>query len=151
VGHGLGKAAVLLTAFLALGSAAGCTGYSGTQAHQVSQWASQYTVVSNDQLVVSDISALRRSLAAKQLKDVTSNCAGLVTDAGTGYGNLPTPDNTLTNELGTAYQDFVNAGSLCASAGSLNSKKITSALSTIARGVVWLDEATRRLAAEGVH
>jgi hypothetical protein len=138
-------------ALLALGATAGCTGYSGTRAHQVSQWASQYTVVSNDQTVLSDIGALKRSLRAGRLKDVTSNCAGLVTDAGTAYGNLPTPDDTLTDELNTAYEDFANAGSSCAGAGSLRSKKITAALRKIAVGLVSLDQATRRLAADGVH
>ncbi len=145
------EAAALATALLALGATAGCTGYSGTQAHQVSQWASQYTVVSNDQTVLSDISAIKRSLRAGRLKDVTSNCAGLVTDAGTAYGNLPTPDGTLTDELNTAYEDFANAGSSCAEAGSLRSEKITAALREIAVGLVSLDEATRRLEADGVH
>jgi hypothetical protein len=151
VRHRLHEAVVVSAAALALATAGGCTGYSGTRSHQVSQWALQYTVVANDQTVLSDISAIKRSLAAGQLKDVTSNCAGLVTDAGTGYGNLPTPDNTLTDELSTAYQDFANAGSSCAAAGSLESSKVKAALRTIAKGLVPLGAATRRLAADGVH
>ena len=115
---------------------AGCTGYSGTQANQVSQWASQYAVVPNDRTVISDIMAIRRSLQARRLKDVTSNCSGLVYDTGTAYGNLPTPDNALTNELNVAYQDFASGGSTCAAAASLHSSRITSALATIGEGVV---------------
>ena len=151
VRHRLHEAVVVSAAALALATAGGCTGYSGTRSHQVSQWALQYTVVANDQTVLSDIGAIKRSLRAGRLKDVTSNCAGLVTDAGTAYGNLPTPDDTLTDELNTAYEDFANAGSSCAGAGSLRSKKITAALSKIAVGLVSLDKATRRLAADGVH
>ena len=79
------------------------------------------------------------------------SCSGLVFDTGTSYGNLPAPDNTLTNELNVAYEDFVSAGSSCAAAGTLNSGRITSALATIALGVVSLDRATRILAADGVH
>lgn len=144
-------AAVVLLALGALVSLAGCTGYSGTVANQVGQWASQYTVISNDNLVISDTSAIERSYKAGLLKDVTSNCAGLVDDAGTAYGNLPTPDSTLTGELNTAYQDFANAGSLCAAAGDIGSAKITSALAIIARGLTALDRATRRLGDDGVH
>ena len=60
-----------------------------------------------------DIAAIKaRSARRDLLKDVTSNCAGLVFDAGTAYGNLPTPDNTLTNELNVAYEDFASAGRL---------------------------------------
>ena len=141
----------LLTALLALGALAGCTSYTGSKAHQVSEWASIATASSNDQLVVQDISAIRRSVRANLLKDVTSNCAGLVFDAGTAYGNLPTPDNTLTNELNVAYVDFSSAGSSCAAAHSVHSHQVAAALRTIAVGVVSLDKATRLLAADGVH
>ena len=72
-------------------------------------------------------------------------------DAGTAYGNLPTPDNTLTNELNIAYEDFANAGSSCSSASSVHSHTVTSALRVIAAGLVSLDQATRLLAADGVH
>ncbi|MGA3353172.1 MAG: hypothetical protein ABSD85_08320 [Acidimicrobiales bacterium] len=143
--------AALVALVLTSTAAAGCTGYSGTVANQVGQWASQYTVISNDRTVVSDIDAIKLSLRAGRLKDLTSNCAGLVDDAGTAYGNLPTPDNTLTNELNTAYEDFANAGSSCASASSIDSTKITTALATISKGLVALARATRRLDADGVH
>ena len=143
--------ASVLAVLTALATLAGCTGYSGSVAHQVAQWASQYTVISNDQTVLQDVSAIERSLAAGQLKDVTSNCAGLVFDAGTAYQNLPTPDNTLTNELNAAYEDFANGGSACAAVANLHSAKLSRALKTVKAGVVHLDQATRRLATEGVH
>jgi hypothetical protein len=110
-----------------------------------------YAVVSNDQLVVKDIAAIRLSLKAGALKDVTSNCSGLVFDTGTAYGNLPTPDDTLTAELNTAYVAFASAGSRCAAADSLRSGAITVALGTIDKGVSALDRANVLLAANGVH
>jgi len=145
------RAVIVALALGGASSTAGCTGYSGPVANQVGQWASQYSVVSNDRTVVSDIDAIKLSLQAGRLKDLTSNCAGLVDDAGTAYGNLPTPDNTLTNELSTAYQDFANAGSSCATARSIDSGTITRALGTISRGLVALARADRRLARDGVH
>ena len=144
------RAAVLAVGALALGVTAGCTGYSGTQAHQVTQWASQYSVISNDAIVIADVGAIRRSIKAARLLDVTSNCAGLVTDAGTAYANLPTPDNTLTNELNTAYQDFANAGGICATATSLHAAKLFVAMKQIAVGVTALARAKLRLASDGV-
>jgi len=116
----------------------------------VSEWASTASVVANDQLVTQDIAAIRLSVQKDLIKDVTSNCSGLVFDAGTGYGNLPTPDNTLTNELNVAYEDFANAGSSCAAARSVHSHVVVSALRTIETGVVALDKAARRLASDGV-
>jgi len=144
-------AAALLAGFAALVALAGCTSYTGSKAHQVSEWASIATVVSNDQLVVQDIAAIRRSVQVNALKDVTSNCAGLVFDSGTAYGNLPTPDNTLTNELNVAYVDFTSGGSSCAAVSSIHSAKFAAALRTIAAGMTALDKATRLLAADGVH
>jgi len=142
---------LLAAALVALGALAGCTSYTGSKANQVRQWASIALVSSNDKLIVQDIAAIRASLRARQFKDVTSNCSGLVFDTGTAYGNLPTPDNTLTNELNVAYQDFVSAGSACAAVHELGSSRMTKALETIEVGLVSLDEASHRLAADGVH
>jgi hypothetical protein len=49
-------------------------------------------------------------------------CALLTTDAQTAIGNLPTPDNQLTNDLNQAYEDAAGAGTDCyngASGGAL--------------------------------
>jgi hypothetical protein len=136
---------------LSLGLLAACTGYTGSKANQVRQWASTTSVSANDSFVRQDITAIKASLSAGRLKDLTSNCSGLVFDTGTAYGNLPTPDSTLTDELNVAYEDFANAGSSCAAARSLRSSRVTRALEIIDVGLVSLDKATRRLAADGVH
>ena len=146
------RAAVLLvTAVSASAALAGCTSYTGSPAHQVVEWASTADVASNDQLVVQDVAAIRRSVKENKLKYLTSNCAGLVYDAGTAYGNLPTPDNTLTNELNVAYEDFVSAGSSCAAAHVLHSARIAAALEKISAGAAALAKATERLSGDGVH
>lgn len=146
-----GELVALLATLGVSGLLGACTSYTGTPAHQVVEWASIATVTSNNQLVVQDIAAIRLSIKKDLIKDVTSNCAGLVFDSGTAYDNLPTPDNTLTDELNVAYVDFTNAGTSCAAATSVHSRRVTAALRTIAAGVVALDRANRRLAAEGVH
>ena len=142
---------VAISAVASFGALAGCTSYSGSPAHQVSEWASVADVSSNDQIVVQDIAAIRLSAHRDLIKDVTSNCAGLLVDSGTAYGNLPTPDNTLTNQLNVAYEDFASAGGSCSTVQSVHSAKFAAALKTIAAGVAALDKAERRLAADGVH
>jgi hypothetical protein len=143
--------AVLLSMTGACGLLAGCVSGPTSLAQQVSQWASGATVSANDGFVVQDVAAIRRSAKRGLLKDFTSNCAGLVYDSGTAYGNLPTPDNTLTNELNVAYEDFAAGGNACAAVHSLHSLAVARAMRKIAEGVVALDRATRRLAADGVH
>jgi len=147
----LAEMAVLLAVTGACGSLAGCVSSPTSLAEQVSEWASSATVSANDSFVVQDISAIRRSERRGLLKDFTSNCAGLVYDSGTAYGNLPTPDNTLTNELNVAYEDFAAGGGTCAAAHSLHSGAVARAMRKIAEGVVALDRAKRRLAADGVR
>lgn len=149
--HPLPGMLLAVAALGACGLLGGCTSYTGSPAHQVAEWASIAGVSANDQLVVQDIAALRLSVRKDLLKDVTSNCSGLVFDAGTADGNLPTPNNSLTNQLNAAYQDFVSGGSSCAAARSVHSGQVVAALRTIAAGAVILDEAERRLASDGVH
>jgi len=146
----LAEMAVLFAVLGACGSLAGCMSGPTSLAQQVSAWASSATVSANDGFVVQDIAAIRRSAKRGLLKDFTSNCAGLVYDSGTAYGNLPTPDNTLTDELNVAYEDFAAGGNSCAEAGGLHSRAVAGAMHKIAEGVVALERATRRLAADGV-
>ncbi len=147
----LAGTAVLVALLGACGSLAGCVSSPTSLAQQVSAWASSATVSANDSFVVQDVAAIRRSAKRGLLKDFTSNCAGLVYDSGTAYGNLPTPDDTLTNELNVAYEDFADGGNTCAAAHSLHSRAVAGAMRKIAAGVVALDRAKRRLAADGVH
>ncbi len=149
--HPLNEVAVVSAVLLVLGALAGCTSYTGSKANQVREWASIASVSSNDELIVQDVSAIKLSLRARRLKDVTSNCSGLVFDTGTAYGNLPAPDNTLTDELNVAYEDLAAAGSSCAWARRLGSHRITAALATIDAGLVSLDKAGRLLASDGAH
>ena len=64
--------------------------------------------------------ALSHHNSPAALKEV---CALLTTDAQTAIGNLPTPDNQLTNDLNTAYEDAASAGNNCYN-GSNGSKTL---------------------------
>jgi hypothetical protein len=129
----------------------GCTSYSGTTANQVRQWAAQSDVTYNNSILVQDVDHLQRSIAARDLKKITTNCDGLAYDTGTAYGNLPTPDNTLTNELNDAYQRFFAAGNGCSQAGSVDSPRVGRALRDSSKGLRLLAIATRHLDRDGVR
>ncbi len=143
-------AATVLAAALAV-AFGGCDSYSGTPSKQVREWASQADVTSNNATIVQDVEHLRRSVAARNLKTITTNCDGLEFDTGTAYGFLPAPDNALTNELNAAYQQFFSAGNGCADASSVGSPRIASALRDVSKGLDLLEVATRRLEREGVR
>ena len=133
--HTLGEAGVLVAVVWRWARSSGCTSYTGSKANQVRQWASIALVTSNDNLVVPGHRGHQDARCGpRRSMDVTSNCSGLVFDTGTAYGNLPTPDNTLTNELNVAYEDFASAGSSCAAARSLHSRRITGRVGDDRRG-----------------
>jgi hypothetical protein len=52
---------------------------------------------------------------------VRTACALLTNDAQTANGNLTTPDNQLTNDLNTAYEDAAAAGTDCYDGANGNS------------------------------
>lgn len=138
-----------LAAALAVAAAAGCTSYTGTPANQVREWASTATVGTNDADVVADVRALERSVRAGAVKDVTSNCAGLVYDTGTAYDNLPTPNEALTGELNAAYEKFFASGEACSSVTSVTAPGVATALADAADGLRLLDRPTRQLREDG--
>ena len=146
-----GRALVAATVLTASLAAAGCTSYTGSPANQIREWAQQADVTANDAQLVADLGDFRRSVARGQLGEVTTNCAGLATDAGTADGNLPTPDNALTNQLNDAYEQFFNAGNDCAQATIMGSSRIVRANQRLTRGLAELRTAERKLRQAGVH
>jgi len=129
---------------------AGCTSYTGSPAHQVQEWAAGAGVVVNDAQLASDVTLLRKSVAARAPSAMTTNCAGLSYDSGTAYDNLPTPDSAITNELNIAYTDFLDAGNACAAASSVTSARVRAALVEIASGLDHLERAGALLKRDGV-
>jgi len=97
---------------------AACTGYSGTLAHQVDEWASGASLTTNDGYVTSDISSIAVGIKQHQLTATHTACDGLGSDAGTADGELPTPDTRLTDDLNDAYLDFTKAAQDCSNAKS---------------------------------
>jgi hypothetical protein len=104
---------VVLVGALAL---AGCAGQeqSGTPSARVSTWVSgsgggsAIGGIEVDSRNIDQVLAHHDSAAA--VKEV---CALLTNDAETAIGQLPTPDDQLTNDLNVAYEDGAAAGDEC--------------------------------------
>lgn len=126
-----------------------CSPYSGSQAQKVRQWAGQNSFVANHDQVISDISLLKKAVKQGSAKVVRTICGGLASDVGTAYETLPTPDQTLTNELNAADEDVVNAATSCSAVGSVHSATMASDLSLFRQGVAELAKAQQRLASFG--
>jgi outer membrane murein-binding lipoprotein Lpp len=103
---------------IALGSSllAGCAGQeqSGTPSVRVTTWvkgASGGVAIGTVEVDARNVDlAVARHNTAAALRTV---CALLTTDAQTAIGNLPTPDDRLTNDLNIAYEEASAAGDDC--------------------------------------
>jgi hypothetical protein len=99
-------------------AACGSTYAGSTLAQQVSSWAkstgfsADVSTVQGDIRLVDSLSAGSQS-AGSQAKAIKTACAVLVQDTLTANGYLPTPDQTLTDLLSTAYSKAGAAGHDC--------------------------------------
>jgi len=94
----------------------GCAGQeqSGDPAQQVATWVDQGgggSSVGNLEVDVRNVDlALSRHNTAPAIREV---CDLLANDAQTGVGDLPTPDQELTDDLNNAYTVATSAGNDC--------------------------------------
>ena len=142
-----GRAALVLAGGLAL---AAC-GYSGHGAAQVRSWVAQSSFVANERQVLADVRSIELAVAHGSALQLRTVCGGLSSDAGTLYETLPTPDHTLTDELGGSMETLFPAATSCAVASSTRSARVTRDLATIERAMTELARARQRLAADGVR
>lgn len=142
----LAAPAAVLVAGLVLAS---CSGYSGGIAHQVGQWASGADVTTNDGYITTDVGEIANGVKLAKLTATHTACDGLASDAGTAYGELPTPDSSLTSELNTAYLDFTAAAEDCSAASSFTGDRFRDYRREEALAAAALDRAERRLRSLG--
>ncbi len=99
--------------------------------------------------VYSDVVLVERAAKQKNLKQLETVCGGFAEDSGTAYTILPSPDQTLTDDLNTADIDFVSASTTCGSY-SLTHAGVEKALAKISEGVAALISAQARLKVLGL-
>jgi hypothetical protein len=130
---------------------AGCAGYTGDRAHQVAEWASGADLTTNDGYVTSDVGSIALGIKRRELVATHTACDGLASDAATAYGELPTPDTALTDDLNTAYLDFTDAAQDCSSVSSFAPPGFRRYERELGRAVAALDAADARLRAFGLR
>ena len=128
----------------------GCAGQeqSGSPAHQVSTWLSGAGAGSQIGAVLAD--ARNVDLAISQhdpTGELRSLCALLASDAASGNGNLPTPDQTLTDDLSAAYATAYDAGNDCYNGVGGNAKLLATSATLRARATTQMGAAVARVTA----
>jgi hypothetical protein len=107
--------------------ASGCTlDETGSLSSQVQGWMKTAAAGAAIGQLEADTRNIDAVLAHRDsAAGVRSACALLTNDAQTAIGNLTTPDNQLTNDLNTAYEDAAAAGSDCYNGATGNSKLLS--------------------------
>jgi len=122
------RAVSLLAAVFAVGLVlGGCAGQeqSGTPAHRVTTWMNGAggSGIGNVEVAARNVDlAVSKHNSAAAIREV---CALLSNEAQTAIGNLPAPDDLLTNQLNTAYIDATAAGDDCYNGASGNARLLT--------------------------
>jgi len=129
---------------------AGCAGQeqSGTPAHQVSTWVGG--AGAGSQIGGIEVDTQNIDLAVRQhdpTGELRSVCALLSSDADTANGDLPTPDQKLTDDLSTAYATAYDAGNDCYNGSGGNKKLLAASTSLRLKAVAQLQVAIARIAA----
>jgi len=106
---------VVLAAVAAAALLGGCAGQeqSGTPAHRVATWidGGGGSGIGNVEVASRNVDLVVAEHNAPAA--VREACALLSNEAQTAIGNLPAPDDQLTNQLNTAYMDATAAGDDC--------------------------------------
>jgi hypothetical protein len=149
----LSPGAVVVAALVVLSLlGAGCSvDSSAPTAAQVSDWMT----TSGDGAAIGQVEldsrniglALSRHDPAAAIRTV---CALLTTDAQTAIGNLPAPDNQLTDDLNQAYEDAASAGTDCYN-GASGGRLLGRSASERAKLVPLLNTAIDRVVATTGH
>jgi hypothetical protein len=144
---GARTAATGLTVALAL-IASSCTP-GGTPAGKLRAWESAAGYRSSQSLLSTDVDEIANGIRLGPLAALHTACDGLGVDASTAYGNLPTSDEQLTNDLNDEYLALSAAAEDCSEAPSRHGKAIARYRAEIAKAQSAEAAARRRIAAIG--
>lgn len=118
---------------------------TGLPARRVAAWSAAAGLASSDSTIAYDLSKVHEAWARGDLLSLKTECGLLRGDVANGLVNLPTPDSTLTNELGAAYQAFGNASTTCIDAsGRGAAHEIEAALTGLDHAESQLQQASAR-------
>ncbi|HWE70936.1 MAG TPA: hypothetical protein VG205_11260 [Acidimicrobiales bacterium] len=141
-----------VTAAVAVGSLAlaGCAGQeqAGTPAHQITEWVTGAGAGSSIGTVEIDIKNVNLAFSQHDpAGEIRSVCGLLVTDAGTANGNLPSPDQQLSDDLSNAYATAYDAGTDCYNGSGGNQKLLATSATLRAKAEAQMATALERITA----
>jgi hypothetical protein len=90
-------------------------------------------------------------IRARDLRGLRTECAGFGVDAETLQGELPTPEQDITDELNNALSGFYNASLECYQASSFTSPAFHRYQSELKSALVLYNDVTKRLYNDGVR
>jgi hypothetical protein len=128
---------------------AGCSAQaSGTPAQQVTTWMSGVAAGSAIGAVEADVRNVDASLSRHDpVGEIRSVCALLASDAASGNGNLPSPDQKLTNDLSNAFATAYDAGDDCYNGSGGDQKKLAESARLRTKAVAQMATAVARITA----
>lgn len=121
---------------------------SGSPAHQLSSWVNGAGAGGSIGTVSVDIKNV--NLAFDQHDppgEIRSVCGLLVDDAGTANGNLPSPDQQLSDDLSAAYATAYDAGTDCYNGSNGDQKLLATSATLRAKAQSQMTTALERIAA----
>lgn len=145
-----GRALLLIVVALGL-LLSGCSSNRASMASRVRSWASGASYGSDNSVLQSDLSHMATGRKERDLVGLHTVCEAFSADADTLYAELPTPDETLTNEFNTALVNFGKAAESCYAASSFHSKQYRVYLSELDAGRAAYTRAIKLLARFDVH
>ena len=121
--RGVSSALVAVTFGAVMLVAAACTNGPTTLAGQMKSWASNATYSADVAQISEDLIGLRNGLKEHKFLQTRTECEGFGVDVEALYGELPTPDLTITNELGASLLSYYSASEDCFYSSSFTSAK----------------------------
>lgn len=137
-------AAALGAVGVALVSAA-CASHAALPA-RLRAWENGSSYSSDQHYISTDIGEIATGIRTGPVKAVRTACDGLGVDAANAYGELPTPDQSLTSDLNGEYLTATNAAQSCSAASSLRGGRIRRYLTLVVRVEADMRAARARIA-----
>lgn len=139
----LGLGALMVGAALTL---AACSGSGKGAAAQVSSWVSTDGFGSSVGTLLGDGGRVIEAVESKQAAGVLrTDCGVLEDDASTADGNLPTPDQALTDDLQQAYKADLAAANECYSSHAVTRQRLEEAVRSVTRADALLEQAVQQV------
>jgi hypothetical protein len=123
VRRGVSRFLVAVTLGAVVLAAAACSSGPTTLSAQLKSWATNATYSADVAQISEDLIGLRNGLDEHEFLQTRTECEGFGVDVETLYGELPTPDQTITDELGASLSSYYSASEDCFYSSSFTSSQ----------------------------